>query len=89
MAYYEDYMKSKTIDSQVKNMYGDNPIHNQHIDEFRQMTETMINEALRNYSEQVQLDVQTTLNGKPLTMGGLVADVRKQVSEMMRKAFRK
>ena len=51
MAYYEDYMKSKTIDSQVKNMYGDNPIHNQHIDEFRQMTETMINEALRNYSE--------------------------------------
>lgn len=89
MAYYEDYMKSKTIDSQVKNMYGDNPIHNQHIDEFRQMTETMINEALRNYSEQVQLDVQTTLNGKPLTMSGLVADVRKQVSEMMRKAFRK
>ena len=89
MAYYEDFMKSKTIDSQVKNMYGDNPIHNQHIDEFRQMTETMINEALRNYSEQVQLDVQTTLNGKPLTMSGLVADVRKQVSEMMRKAFRK
>ena len=89
MAYYEDYMKSKTIDSQVKNMYGDNPIHNQHIDEFRQMTETMINEALRNYSEQVQLDVQTTLNGKPLTMGGLVADVKRQVSEMMRKAFRK
>ena len=89
MAYYEDFMKSKTIDSQVKNMYGDNPIHNQHIDEFRQMTETMINEALRNYSEQVQLDVQTTLNGKPLTMSGLVADVKRQVSEMMRKAFRK
>ena len=49
----------------------------------------MINEALRNYSEQVQLDVQTTLNGKPLTMSGLVADVKRQVSEMMRKAFRK
>lgn len=89
MAYYEDYMKSKTIDSQVKNMYGDNPIHNQHIDEFRQMTETMINEALRNYSEQVQLNVQTTLNGIPLTMGGLVADVKRQVSEMMRKAFKR
>ena len=66
-----------------------NPIHNQHIDEFRQMAETMIDEALRNYSEQVQLDVQTTLNGKPLTMGGLVADVKKQVTDMMRKAFRK
>ena len=89
MAYYEDYIKSKTVDSQVQNMYGENPIHNQHIDEFRQMAETMIDEALRNYSEQVQLDVQTTLNGKPLTMSGLAADVRKQVSEMMRKAFRK
>ena len=89
MAYYEDYMKSKTIDTQVKGMYGENPIHNEHIDEFRQMAETMINEALRNYSEQVQLDVQTTLNGKPLTMSGLVADVKKQVSEMMRKAFKR
>ena len=89
MAYYEDYIKSKTVDSQVNNMYGENPIHNHHIDEFRQMAETMIDEALRNYSEQVHLDVQTTLNGKPLTMGGLVADVKKQVTDMMRKAFRK
>ena len=89
MAYYEDYIKSKTVDSQVNNMYGENPIHNHHIDEFRQMAETMIDEALRNYSEQVQLDVQTTLNGKPLTMGGLVADVKKQVTDMMRKAFRR
>ena len=89
MAYYEDYIKSKTVDSQVQNMYGENPIHNHHIDEFRQMAETMIDEALKNYSEQVQLDVQTTLNGKPLTMGGLVADVKKQVTDMMRKAFRR
>ena len=89
MAYYEDYIKSKTVDSQVNNMYGENPIHNHHIDEFRQMAETMIDEALRNYSEQVQIDVQTTLNGKPLTMGGLVADVKKQVTDMMRKAFRR
>lgn len=89
MAYYEDYIKSKTVDSQVQNMYGENPIHNQHIDEFRQMAEAMIDEALKNYSEQVQLDVQTTLNGKPLTMSGLVADVKKQVTEMMRKAFRR
>ena len=27
MAYYEDYMKSKTIDSRVNDMYGENPIH--------------------------------------------------------------
>ena len=89
MAYYEDYIKSKTVDSHVQNMYGENPIHNQHIDEFRQMAEAMIEEALKNYSEQVQLDVQTTLNGKPLTMSGLVADVKKQVTDMMRKAFRR
>ena len=53
MVYYDDYMKSKTVDSQVNGMYGENPIHNHHIDEFRQMAETMINEALKNYSEQV------------------------------------
>ena len=35
MAYYEDYIKSKTVDSHVQNMYGENPIHNEHIDEFR------------------------------------------------------
>lgn len=35
MASYDDYMKSKTIESQVSKMYGSNPIHNQHIDEFR------------------------------------------------------
>ena len=82
-------MKSKTVDSQVNSMYGENPFHNHHIDEFRQMAETMINEALKNYSEQVQLDVQTTLNGKPCTMSGLVSDVKKQVYDALRKAFRK
>ena len=74
---YDDYMKSKTIDSQISKMYGENPIHNQHIDEFQEMAKTMIDEALKNYSEQIQLDVQTTLNGNPVTMSGLVSEIKK------------
>ena len=85
---YDDYMKSKTIESQVRNMYGENPIHNAHIDEFRQMAETMIDQALKNYSEQIQLDVQTTLNGAPCSMSGLVNDIKKQIIEKLRKAFK-
>ncbi len=54
-----------------------NPIHNQHIDEFRDMAKTMIDEALKNYSEQIQLDIKTTLNGNPVTMSGLVSDIRR------------
>ncbi len=54
---YDDYMKSKTIESQIQNMYGENPIHNEHIDEFRDMAKAMIGQALKNYSEQIQLDV--------------------------------
>ena len=81
-------MKSKTIDSQIQKMYGENPFHNAHIDEFREMAETMINEALKNYSEQIQLDVQTTLNGNPVTMSGLVSDIKKQIMDKLRKAFK-
>ena len=88
MVSYDDYMKSKTVESQVHNMYGENPIHNQHIDEFRDMAKTMIDEALKNYSEQIQLDVQTTLNGNPITMSGLVSDIKKQIIDKLRKAFK-
>ena len=86
---YDDYMKSKTIEAQVNNMYGENPIHNEHIDEFRDMAKTMIDQALNNYNEQVQIDVQTMLNGRPCTMNALVADVKKQIYTALRKAFRK
>ena len=77
MPFYDDYMKSKTVESQIHNMYGENPIHNQHIDEFQDLAKTMIDEALKNYSEQIQLDIQTTLNGRPCTMTGLVSDIKK------------
>ena len=89
MASYEDYIKSKTVEAQVQNMYGENPIHNQHIDEFRQMTETMIDQALKNYSEQIQLDIQTTLNGRPTDMRGLVDGLKKDLISKLQKAFRR
>ena len=46
MAIYNDYIKSKMCESQIQRMYGDNPVHNEHIDEFRQMAAAMIQDAL-------------------------------------------
>ena len=63
--------------------------HDFHRIEFKEMCAKMIEDALRKHDQQIQVDVQTTLNGKPTTMRGLVEDVRKQVYEAMRKAFRK
>ena len=88
MAFYDDYINSKTVESRVQSMYGENPIHNQHIDEFRDMAQAMIDRALKDYSEQIQLEVQTTLNGNPVSMSGLVADIKKQVMDKLRRAFK-
>ena len=88
MATYNDYMKTKTVDAQVRKMYGDNPIHNEHIDEFRQMAAAMIDQALKDHDEQIQIDIQTSLNGSPVSMSGLVADLRKQIVSKLRNAFR-
>lgn len=63
--------------------------HDFHIVEFEQMCKEMISSALAQHDQQLQIDVQTTLNGKPLTMNGLISDVKKQVYSMMKKAFRK
>ena len=63
--------------------------HDFHRIEFKEMCAKMIDDALRQHDQQIQVDVQTTLNGKPTTMRGLVEDVRRQVYEAMRKAFRK
>ena len=35
MPIYDKHNKSNIIESQVRGMYGANPIHNEHIDEFR------------------------------------------------------
>ena len=90
MTTYNDYMKKKTYDYQIMSkMYGDNPIHNEHIDEFHDMAAAMIDKALKEHDEKMQIDVQTTLNGQPVTMNGLVSDMKKLVMDSLRKAFRK
>ena len=63
--------------------------HDWHVVEFEQMVKEMISTALEQHDKQLQIDVQTTLNGKPVTMNGLVSDIKKQVYERLRKAFRK
>ena len=63
--------------------------HDFHILEFEQACKEMISTALEQHDKQLQIDVQTTLNGKPVTMNGLVSDIKKQVYERLRKAFRK
>ncbi len=51
--------------------------HDFHIIEFEEMCQEMITKALAAHDQQLQVDVQTTLNGKPLTMNGLISDVKK------------
>ena len=88
MQTYDEYMKSKTYEAQVHKMYGDNPIHNAHIDEFHDMAAAMIEQALKEHDEQLQIDVQTTLNGRSVSLPGLVNDMKKQITAALRKAFK-
>lgn len=63
--------------------------HDFHRIEFKEMCAKMIDEALRQHDQQIEVDVRTTLNGKPTTMNGLVADIKKQIYSTLQKAFRK
>ena len=63
--------------------------HDFHRIEFKEMCAQMIDEALRQHDQQLEIDVQTTLNGRPTTMNGLVADIKKQITDSLRKAFRR
>lgn len=88
MTIYDKHNKSNIIESQIRGMYGANPIHNEHIDEFRQMAATMIEQALKEHDEQLQIDLQTTLNGRSVSLPGLVSDMKKQITAALRKAFK-
>ena len=61
--------------------------HDFHRIEFREMCAQMIDEAMRQHDQQLQVDVQTTLNGRPTTMTGLVSDIKKQITSALQKAF--
>lgn len=62
--------------------------HDFHIIEFEKMCQDMITKALDAHDQQLQVDVQTTLNGRPCTMTGLVNDIKKQIYDKLRKAFK-
>ena len=62
--------------------------HEQHQIEFREMCNQMIEDALKQHDQQVDINVKTTLNGKPCTMAALVSDVKKQLYAAFRKAHK-
>ena len=74
--FYDDLYK--TYESRMDEARA-NSAHDYHIIEFEAMCKDMIASALAAHDEQLQIDVQTTLNGRPTTMSGLVADVKKQI----------
>ena len=51
--------------------------HDFHMIEINQLIDKKIDEALKEYSKSIDVDVQTTLNGSPCSMSGLVADIKK------------
>ena len=52
------------------------------------MAAAMIDQALKDHDEQIQIDIQTSLNGSPVSMSGLVADLRKQIVSKLRNALK-
>ena len=66
-----------------------NSPHDYHIIEFEEMCKQMITSALQQHDEQIQVDVQTMLNGRPCSMQGLVSDIKRQITSALSKAFRR
>ena len=62
--------------------------HDFHRIEFREMCAQMIDQALKEHDEQLQIDVQTSLNGGSCSLPGLVSDIKKQITSALRKAFK-
>ena len=83
---YDDYFRS--YDPRMTPAQA-NSAHDYHIIEFEEMCKQMISSALQQHDEQLQVDVQTTLNGRPCTMTGLVSDIKKQITSALQKAFRR
>ena len=60
----------KDKEHQIEQLNGD-------IECYHKLTLGMIEDALRQHDQELQVNVQTTLNGKPTTMTGLVSDIKK------------
>ena len=55
MQTYDEYIKNRS--AQFGMPHSDNPIHQEHIVEFQQMCAAMIDQALKEHDEQLQIDV--------------------------------
>ncbi len=52
------------------------------------MCKEMITKALAEYNQEVQLDIQTTLNGHPTTFSGMIEGLKKDIVKKLQKAFK-
>ena len=85
MPTYDEYIKNRTAHYDQGHS---NPIHEQHIVEFRQMCAAMIDQALKQHDEQLQIEVQGSIDGGSFSMGGLVSGIKQQITSALRKAFK-
>ena len=79
--YFQDY-KKRMEESQAQTT------HDWHIVEFESMAKEMITKALAEYNQEVQLDIQTTLNGHPTTFSGMIEGLKKDIVKKLQKAFK-
>lgn len=52
------------------------------------MCKEMITKALSEYNQEVQLDIQTTLNGHPTTFSGMIEGLKKDIVKKLQKVFK-
>jgi hypothetical protein len=62
--------------------------HDWHLVEIEQLTKEMITKALEEYNQEIQLDIQTTLNGHPTTFSGMIEGLKKDIVRKLQKAFK-
>ena len=62
--------------------------HDWHVVEFESMAKEMITKALAEYNQEIQLDIQTTLNGHPTTFSGMIEGLKKDIVRKLQKAFK-
>ena len=79
--YFQEY-KARLQASQAQSA------HDYHVLEFEQMCKEMITKALAEYNQEVQLDIQTTLNGHPTTFSGMIEGLKKDIVRKLQKAFK-
>lgn len=52
------------------------------------MCKEMISKALEEHDQEMQIDVQTTLNGQPTTLSGMINGLKKDLIKKIQKALK-